>query len=270
MLINGYQNFTTSKVGVRSYLWSGACLGARVELENDISRLFPFINTVVKDAKYYDAPERVQFVWQDIHCTLYPTEIITASFSNEGEARTYLNRLVDYLNDLDGQRDRIVPNHKKLKSISAVDLYRLLPQTNCGECGFSTCLAFAASLSKGLTQASLCPGFKPPIYENAVYPVYDKEGQLVSTVELEKNHPASLQEPKPDSNSPKEDVRTDLTQREIQVLRLVVEGATNSEISRKLSISPHTVKSHMDHIFNKLTVNDRTQAAVYAIRHRIV
>lgn len=61
-----------------------------------------------------------------------------------------------------------------------------------------------------------------------------------------------------------------LTDREIQVLRLVAEGYTNNEISEHLSISPHTVKSHVIHIFNKLSVNDRTQAAVLATRHNLI
>ncbi|MCP4108975.1 MAG: response regulator transcription factor [Desulfobacteraceae bacterium] len=54
------------------------------------------------------------------------------------------------------------------------------------------------------------------------------------------------------------------------MLRLVAEGSTNTEISEILSISPHTVKSHVVHIFNKLGVNDRTQAAVWATRHKII
>ena len=66
------------------------------------------------------------------------------------------------------------------------------------------------------------------------------------------------------------ETQTDLTDREMQVLRFIAEGATNIEISDILSISPHTVKSHVIHIFNKLGVNDRTQAAVWATRHKLV
>ena len=66
------------------------------------------------------------------------------------------------------------------------------------------------------------------------------------------------------------EIQTDLTYREIQVLRFVAEGATNNEISDSLSISPHTVKSHVIHIFNKLGVNDRTQAAVWATRNGVI
>jgi DNA-binding NarL/FixJ family response regulator len=50
----------------------------------------------------------------------------------------------------------------------------------------------------------------------------------------------------------------------------MTEGFTNNEISEQLSISPHTVKSHVIHIFNKLSVDDRTQAAVLATRHKLI
>jgi len=57
-----------------------------------------------------------------------------------------------------------------------------------------------------------------------------------------------------------------LTRRELTVLKLMAEGFSNSEIAGILSLSPHTVKSHTIHIFNKLGVNDRTEAAVAAAR----
>lgn len=61
-----------------------------------------------------------------------------------------------------------------------------------------------------------------------------------------------------------------LTRREIEVLKLVAEGLFNKEIAFKLSISEKTVKNHVSNIFKKIGVFDRTQAAVYAIKHNIV
>ena len=75
--------------------------------------------------------------------------------------------------------------------------------------------------------------------------------------------------PKIISENKKAAVQTDLSDREIQVLRLVAAGYTNLEISDILYISPHTVKSHVVHILNKLGVNDRTEAAVWAVRHHL-
>ena len=57
-----------------------------------------------------------------------------------------------------------------------------------------------------------------------------------------------------------------LTQREMQVLRHVALGLSNKEIAQSLTISVETVKEHVQNILRKLAVNDRTQAAVWAVR----
>jgi DNA-binding CsgD family transcriptional regulator len=61
-----------------------------------------------------------------------------------------------------------------------------------------------------------------------------------------------------------------LTQRETQVLNLATKGCSNTQIASRLDISPHTVKSHVINIFNKLGVNDRIQAAVVATKRHII
>ncbi|BCN33018.1 response regulator [Anaeromicropila herbilytica] len=67
------------------------------------------------------------------------------------------------------------------------------------------------------------------------------------------------------------DDETDLlTKRELEVLKLLAEGLFNKEIAYKLSISEKTVKNHVSNIFKKISVSDRTQAAVYAIKNNIV
>jgi len=61
-----------------------------------------------------------------------------------------------------------------------------------------------------------------------------------------------------------------LTERELFVLRLVASGASNQEIADKLSISVNTVKSHLKAILSKLQLENRTQAATYAMQHGLV
>lgn len=60
-----------------------------------------------------------------------------------------------------------------------------------------------------------------------------------------------------------------LTAREIEVLDLIAEGMINKEIAKALFISEKTVKNHVSNIFRKLNVSDRTQAAIYAIKHNL-
>jgi two-component system NarL family response regulator len=64
--------------------------------------------------------------------------------------------------------------------------------------------------------------------------------------------------------------RPELTLRELEVLQLLVKGRSNKEIAAGLSLSEDTVKSHLKTLFAKLGVQDRTAAAVSAIRHGIV
>ncbi len=140
--------------------------------------------------------------------------------------------------------------------------------------------------------ADKCPCLISPISENAVYPVFDKMGKVVNSVSLRFNTSglkkqiqeqheqilfleASLRANNQNENqadSPMGLGKSDsgLTNREIEVLAHIAQGYTNNEISGILFISPHTVKSHMINIFNKLNVNDRTQAAVLATQKGII
>ena len=63
---------------------------------------------------------------------------------------------------------------------------------------------------------------------------------------------------------------TTLTTREMEVLKLIADGLSNSEITEHLVISLHTVKGHVSNILSKLHLHDRTQAAVYAWKEGVV
>jgi two-component system nitrate/nitrite response regulator NarL len=73
------------------------------------------------------------------------------------------------------------------------------------------------------------------------------------------------QNPQPSSEQPDE-----LTPREIEILELVVQGATNNEIAKTLCIAENTVKIHLRNILEKLHLQNRIQAAVYAVRQGLV
>jgi two-component system NarL family response regulator len=65
-------------------------------------------------------------------------------------------------------------------------------------------------------------------------------------------------------------MRTDLTPREIEILKLLSKGPTNKEIGRALGISENTVKNHVNSIIEKLEVSDRTEAATTAIQRGLI
>jgi len=133
------------------------------------------------------------------------------------------------------------------------------------------------------THLTVASGSRHPC-EIRAYPVHDRHGDILYGVTIgfdisarnrrvhgkppevhSDNSVSTLRAPFPPPSSPfwkEERIYVDLTSREIEVLSLVATGLTNNDIASSLSISPHTVKSHVIHIFNKLGVSDRTQAAV--------
>ena len=72
------------------------------------------------------------------------------------------------------------------------------------------------------------------------------------------------------NREPATPVETDLSERELEVLKLIANGKDNAQIAAELHISPKTVKNHISNILMKLQIDNRIQAAVYAVRSGIV
>ena len=249
--------------------------------ENDISFLFPYINATAAGSELHENPDLVRFVMDEIHCVIYPERCIATPLEDRDHAKAFKEKVMVFLNGVLEKKGQIIPKFKVFQKAPVTEIIKLLPRTNCGKCGMKTCIAFAASLSKQQIQPSQCPYLGPPLKEQVVYPVYDKNGIRVSAVTLDidtsGNRAAkrTAKTPVPLIEKKTLDAANTvlpfaLSKREIEVLSLMAQGQTNREISENLDISPHTVKTHVVHIFNKLGVNHRTQAVVWAARHRII
>ncbi len=292
MFIKGYTDVRIDRSGVRSDDVCDKRFGAYFKFKTDVQELFPLITETIKSARHYAKPAHVRFNYKKVACTLYHKEVMAIPFRNHRDAFVFIKDLLDFLNDLYEKRHVIKPNFKVCRQKpSVVDILKTLPQSNCGHCSFKTCLAFAAALRVGKTYPDMCPDFPDPISRNVEYPVIGQDGNLLSTFSVEtgsmgkKKNTEKIkkenQEQKQvlcgitDAKKPLYDqfgnrIQKSLTKREIQVLRHLAGGSTNSEISDMLSISPNTVKSHVVHIFNKVSANDRTQAAVWAVRNGVI
>jgi DNA-binding CsgD family transcriptional regulator/ArsR family metal-binding transcriptional regulator len=260
--LSGFKNISVKRGGVLTIPFPK--MGARLEVTADLSPLFPYVNGSVKGARYFDNPERIQFLFEGVQTTLFAQEIIAAAFKDHDHVLKFGENLLCFLNELFEKRHSIQPDYRKSKNLSALDVYKILPRTNCRACGLPSCLAFAGALSTGKATVRQCPGLGKPMEEKAVYPITDRQGRLAGTIELD------LPKPEPNDSLPATGPLSLLSGRELQVLKLLAQGATNPEISAQLFISPHTVKSHIVHIYEKLGVNDRAQAAVLAARYKVI
>ena len=117
------------------------------DVERDLAPLFPYINAVAEDAQYFEKPEYIKFILQGHLCALYPRRGLFAPVANMNEATDFIGKLLTFVAHIEQCRNGLKPNHKRYRPVSPLDIFRLLPGTNCKECGHATCLAFAAALS---------------------------------------------------------------------------------------------------------------------------
>jgi DNA-binding CsgD family transcriptional regulator/ArsR family metal-binding transcriptional regulator len=267
------------------------CWFAHFKIEGDFSRLFPFIQATASEVEYFESPEYIRFRMENILFALYPPDtVVSKIFHGREHALEFAQKLIDYLNHLETHKTEIQPVLKKYTRLHVPELLNFLPITNCGECGFRTCMAFAGAVSRRRATLGLCPYFPGPVDTKIIFSVYDKNSQRVRKIEVDpilagvaisKDH-SSEKEIHTESDLKKKGKRMPgligdrdgivfkISGREIEVLRLITEGFTNKEIARILKVSQNTVKSHVTHIFNKLGVNDRTQAAVWAAQNELI
>jgi ArsR family metal-binding transcriptional regulator len=151
--------------------------GAMVNLPNDISTVFPYLNAVINDAQY--DPQNQVIVWGDEvqKYALRPHEIRIAQVLDPAQAERIVGEVVDKINQVWQERENITPRLAERKLPAVIDILRLLPMTNCRQCGYPTCMAFAADLRKAKTQLEQClPLLQPENREKK-----EKLSELVST-----------------------------------------------------------------------------------------
>ena len=156
MLIKGYSDLSmeTPACHPGSLLWR-----VNFKLDADVSPLFPYINAIGEKAAYSDNPVHIQFILGGYRCALYPDHVIAGLFNAREEAVEFIGRLIAYLNDIERRKDSITPSHKRIKSVPILSIYKLHPKSNCGACGFETCMSFAAALNKRDAEICQCTGF---------------------------------------------------------------------------------------------------------------
>jgi len=149
---------------------------------------------------------------------------------------------------------------------------------SCAVCPLDEVFSTGARLTRD-APVSLGPG-RQGWARQRLYPVKDREGRTRAVLRMvfdiskekqdqirEENYISSLEQSlaRQGPGAPSGPVQA-LSPREREVLSFMTEGMSNLEIARVLGISLNTVKTHVVHIFNKLGVDDRTQAAVLATR----
>lgn len=125
---------------------SAETVNAFADLANDMSEVFPYLNAVLKRARFSPRVPALAFDLEDRRIVLRPRQIAISRLRDEDEARQVLDWLLEMINRTWERRADIEPSYQAAKEPGLMEVYRLLPGSNCRVCGEATCMAFAAKL----------------------------------------------------------------------------------------------------------------------------
>jgi ArsR family metal-binding transcriptional regulator len=134
-----------------------AYYGALVNLPDDISAVFPYLNALVEKARYDHDNEVLILEREGQKYAFRPCEIRVAEVRDLSHAREVAREIVEWVNGIWQDRDSITPSYRERKQPPVMEVFKLLPRTNCGQCGYTTCMAFAAAVSRGTAKPEDCP-----------------------------------------------------------------------------------------------------------------
>jgi len=126
-------------------------------LDQDISEVLPYLNTVLGGFEYLKDPPAVIFRSQGKLITVHGDKIAINALRDEAEAVKILEWLKREVNEAWENRDNIEPGCEGLPKPQVIEILKLLPKSNCKECGEPTCMVFAARMTEGVNGPEDCP-----------------------------------------------------------------------------------------------------------------
>lgn len=126
-------------------------------LEQDISMVLPYLNAILGGFEYFKDPPAVTFRVHGKIITAHSRKIAVNALKDEEEADKILEWLQREINEAWEKRDEIEPRYEGAPKPKVFDILKLLPRTNCRECGQPTCMVFATLVAQGVKGPEDCP-----------------------------------------------------------------------------------------------------------------
>jgi len=139
--------------------------GVRVILPADISPSFVYLNTILDDTLYDHDNSILIGTSNRRRYAFRPHKIEVGMVKDPSEAPKIVDEIIELVNRVWKEREHITPSLSERKLPAVYDIYRLLPGTNCKECGYPTCLACAADIRNGVISLEGCPLLSKPEYK---------------------------------------------------------------------------------------------------------
>ncbi|MDR3165674.1 MAG: hypothetical protein LBU13_08855 [Synergistaceae bacterium] len=130
---------------------------ARTRASADLSAILPYLNAIFKSADYNREADSLTFIHGIIEFSLIKDQINIKKFANRTELHELLDWMRELINDIWESRLELTPMYAARRRLPVINIFSLLPGTNCGKCGEKSCMAFAARLNKLEVKVDGCP-----------------------------------------------------------------------------------------------------------------
>jgi ArsR family metal-binding transcriptional regulator len=132
-------------------------LHCHAHLEEDISEVIPYLNAVLGGMGFTKSPPSVMFKIRGRFIAVHPKQISINALKDTGEAEKIIEWLKREINDAWEKRHEITPKFDVVSKPQPIEVLKLLPKTNCKECGQPTCIVFSSLVIQGAKGPGDCP-----------------------------------------------------------------------------------------------------------------
>jgi ArsR family metal-binding transcriptional regulator len=138
---------------------------ATARFQDDLSPAFPYLNALWKDAIYNLPAQQITWRFGGRAVALKAREIVIGGLPDRDTATVELEKILADINRIWMDRDNLTPLYTPRKRLVAMEVYQLLPGTNCKACGQASCFGFAGKLTVGEVDVRDCT----PLFDEEQY-----------------------------------------------------------------------------------------------------
>ncbi len=153
MLLNGYTlEIFRSKCNAKAQT-----LHCFAHLQDDVGTVLPYLNTILGGFSYMKEPPSLTLKSSGKLITIHPRKIAVNALKDEEQAEKIVAWLQREINNAWENHENIEPSFYGAKQPELLEVLKLLPKTNCKECGEQTCMVFSVRVVEGAKEYTNCP-----------------------------------------------------------------------------------------------------------------
>ncbi len=141
---------------------------ATVYLSGDIRDVLPYLNAILPGAAYQPSFHFLTWRHSDYDVALHPYRIAVGNLEDRDAAIRAAHEVIALINDTRARRAELTPSYETPRRPTVMGVYKLLPASNCRQCGQPTCWSFALRLVAGQATPDGCPPLAEPAHAAAL------------------------------------------------------------------------------------------------------